>query len=77
MGGPDTPDNRWAVHEACHRAKTAVDKKMIFKAIRSAEKKARHDEAMATGQRAPNANERKLEKIRAYDSELRITKRQD
>ena len=61
-GGPDTDDNKRALHRSCHTEKTKGDVKAIAKTKRQAAKHEAHEEAMRTRTRRPNAKERQRRK---------------
>ena len=61
-GGPDTDDNKRAVHAACHTEKTKGDVKEIAKTKRQAAKHEAHEEAIRTRTKRPNAKERQRRK---------------
>ena len=76
LGGTNRPDNLQALHRDCHGQKTPGDVKAIASSKRQAAKQARHDRAMATGTRAPNAKERARARMRQNRIEP-IAPRQD
>ncbi|KKN80633.1 hypothetical protein LCGC14_0327250 [marine sediment metagenome] len=57
-GGPDTDDNKRALHKICHTEKTKGDVAAIAKTKRQRQKQDEHDYAMSTRTRRPNAKER-------------------
>lgn len=71
-GGPDTPDNQRALHKNCHTIKTStLDVPEIAKTKRLEKKQMAHDEAVAKGERRPNAGERQRRKWQARNDEAR------
>ena len=75
-GGPDTDDNKRAVHRSCHTEKTKGDVKAIAKTKRQAAKHEAHEKAMRTRTKRPNAKERIRARMAMHDRAMLLAERQ-
>ncbi len=77
LGGSNAPDNLRAVHNTCHKNKSAVDVKGIAKADRLRKSHEAHLKAMAGGEKRVSKKEKTRLTIAERDREMRLTDRQE